>query len=145
MDKTVEMNANELVAYFRKPATELTKADIIAFVREKGIRMVDFMYPAEDGRVKTLNFMINNLAYLETILTDGERVDGSSLFPSFVEAESSDLYVVPRFRTAFVSPFSDVLRQGRASLRLFARADAAPRGRCVHRGHGHDLRGDGRA
>ena len=73
MDKTVEMNANELVAYFRKPATELTKADIIAFVREKGIRMVDFMYPAEDGRVKTLNFMINNLAYLETILTDGER------------------------------------------------------------------------
>ena len=60
MDKTVEMNANELVAYFRKPATELTKADIIAFVREKGIRMVDFMYPAEDGRVKTLNFMINN-------------------------------------------------------------------------------------
>ena len=108
MDKTVEMNANELVAYFQKPATELTKADIIAFVREKGIRMVDFMYPAEDGRVKTLNFMINNLAYLETILTDGELVDGSSLFPSFVEAESSDLYVVPRFRTAFVSPFSDI-------------------------------------
>ena len=108
MDKTVEMNANELVAHFRKPASELTKADIITFVSEKGIRMVDFMYPAEDGRVKTLNFMINNLAYLETILTDGERVDGSSLFPSFVEAESSDLYVVPRFRTAFVSPFSDI-------------------------------------
>ena len=30
------------------------------------------------------------------------------MFPSFVEAESSDLYVVPRFRTAFVSPFSDI-------------------------------------
>ena len=108
MDKTVEMNANELVAHFRKPASELTKADIITFVREKDIRMVDFMYPAEDGRVKTLNFMINNLSYLETILTDGERVDGSSLFPSFVEAESSDLYVVPRFSTAFVSPFSEI-------------------------------------
>ena len=108
MDKTVEMSANDLVAFFRKPASELTKADIIKFVREKEIRMVDFMYPAEDGRVKTLNFMINNLAYLETILTDGERVDGSSLFPSFVEAESSDLYVVPRFRTAFVSPFSEI-------------------------------------
>ena len=108
MDKTVEMNANELVAHFRKPASELTKADIITFVSEKGIRMVDFMYPAEDGRVKTLNFMINNLSYLETILTDGERVDGSSLFPSFVEAESSDLYVVPRFSTAFVSPFSEI-------------------------------------
>lgn len=108
MDKTVEMSANRLVAYFQKPASELTKADIIAFVRDKGVEMIDFMYPAEDGRVKTLNFMINNLAYLETILTYGERVDGSSLFPSFVEAESSDLYVMPRFRTAFVSPFSEI-------------------------------------
>ena len=108
MDKTVEMNANRLVVYFQKPASELTKADIIAFVRDKGVEMIDFMYPAEDGRVKTLNFMINNLAYLETILTYGERVDGSSLFPSFVEAESSDLYVIPRFRTAFVSPFSEI-------------------------------------
>lgn len=108
MDKTVEMNANRLVVYFQKPASELTKADIIAFVRDKGVEMIDFMYPAEDGRVKTLNFMINNLAYLETILTYGERVDGSSLFPSFVEAESSDLYVMPRFRTAFVSPFSEI-------------------------------------
>lgn len=108
MEKTIEMNANPLVGYFRKPASCFTKADIIAFIREKEIRMIDFMYPAEDGRVKTLNFMINDLAYLETIFTDGERVDGSSLFPSFIEAENSDLYVVPRFSTAFVSPFSEI-------------------------------------
>ncbi len=54
------------------------------------------MYPAGDGRLKTLNFVINNQAYLEAILTCGERVDGSSLF-SFIEAGSSDLYVIPRF------------------------------------------------
>ena len=42
--------------------------------------MVNFMYPAGDGRLKTLNFVINNQAYLEAILTCGERVDGSSLF-----------------------------------------------------------------
>lgn len=108
MDKTIEMSANPLVAFFRKPSAELTKADIITYIRENGIRMVDFMYPAEDGRVKTLNFMINNLQYLEQVLTNGERVDGSSLFPSFIEAENSDLYVVPRFRTAFVSPFAEI-------------------------------------
>ena len=51
MDKTVEMSANELVAFFQKPAAELTKADIITFVREKGIRMIDFMYPAEDAQL----------------------------------------------------------------------------------------------
>ena len=70
--------------------------------------MVNFMYPAEDGRMKTLNFMINNRAYLEAILTSGERVDGSSLFPSFIEAGNSDLYVIPRFRTAFMDPFAEI-------------------------------------
>ena len=34
-------------------------------------------------------------------------MDGSSLF-SFIEAGSSDLYVVPRFRTAFEDPFAEL-------------------------------------
>lgn len=101
------MNANPLVAFLRKPSAEFTKEDIISFIQENGIRMVNFMYPAGDGRLKTLNFVITSQAYLETILTCGERVDGSSLF-SFIEAGSSDLYVVPRFRTAFVDPFADM-------------------------------------
>lgn len=108
MEKTIEMNSNPLVEFFGKPASEFTKADIVDFIEEKGIRMIDLMYPAEDGRVKTLNFMINNKAYLESVLVNGERVDGSSLFPSFIETESSDLYIVPRFRTAFVSPFAEI-------------------------------------
>lgn len=90
-----------------KPAREFTKADIINYITENGIRMVNFMYPAGDGRLKTLNFVINNAAYLDTILTCGERVDGSSLFP-FIEAGSSDLYVVPRFATAFHDPFAEI-------------------------------------
>ena len=69
--------------------------------------MVNFMYPGGDGKLKTLNFVINDLDYLETILTCGERVDGSSLF-SFIQAGSSDLYVLPRFRTAFVDPFAEI-------------------------------------
>ena len=89
MDKTVEMSANELVAFFQKPAAELTKADIITFVREKGIRMIDFMYPAEDGRMKTLNFMINNFSYLETILTDSTDFIRNGLLRKFVERNIS--------------------------------------------------------
>lgn len=108
MNKEIEMNANPLVAFLQKPAAEFTKADILTYIEEKGIRMVNFMYPAEDGRMKTLNFMINNRAYLEAILTSGERVDGSSLFPSFIEAGNSDLYVIPRFRTAFMDPFAEI-------------------------------------
>lgn len=90
-----------------KPAAEFTKADIINYIQQNEIRMVNFMYPAADGRLKTLNFVINNASYLDAILTCGERVDGSSLFP-FIEAGSSDLYVIPRFRTAFVDPFAEI-------------------------------------
>ena len=107
MNKELEMNPNQLVAFIGKPCAEFTKADIIHYIQENGIRMVNFMYPAGDGRLKTLNFVINNLGYLDTILTCGERVDGSSLFP-FIEAGSSDLYVIPRFRTAFLDPFAEI-------------------------------------
>lgn len=96
MNYDLSMNANQLVAFLQKPTSEFTKADIISFIQQKDIRMVNFMYPAGDGRLKILNFVINNQAYLEAILTCGERVDGSSLF-SFIEAGSSDLYVIPRF------------------------------------------------
>ena len=108
MDNRIELNPNEVVAFLGKLPGEFTRADMLRFIREKGIRMIDFMYPAEDGRVKTLNFTVNNLAYAETILTEGERVDGSSLFPSFIEAGNSDLYVLPRYRTAFVDPFNEI-------------------------------------
>ena len=107
MENVLEMNSNLLVEFLQKPSSQFTKADIISFIREKGIKMVNFMYPAGDGRLKTLNFVINNAAYLDAILTCGERVDGSSLF-SFIEAGSSDLYVIPRFRTAFVDPFAEL-------------------------------------
>ncbi len=101
------MNANALVAYLQKPAAQFTKADIIHYMKEHNIRMVNFMYPAGDGRLKTLNFCVPDEDYLDTILSCGERVDGSSLFP-FIEAGSSDLYVVPRFRTAFLDPFAEI-------------------------------------
>ena len=103
----VPLNANKVIAFLGKSPDEFTKADIIRFIKENGIRMVDFMYPAGDGRIKTLNFVINDERYLDTILTYGERVDGSSLFP-FIEAGRSDLYVIPRFRTAFVDPFAEI-------------------------------------
>lgn len=107
MNQSLELSPNKVLAYIGKPTDCFTKADIIRFIQENGIRMVNFMYPAADGRLKTLNFVINDIDYLHAILTCGERVDGSSLFP-FIEAGSSDLYVIPRFSTAFVDPFAEI-------------------------------------
>ena len=108
MENTIALNPNEVVAFLQKAPESFTREDILRFICEKGIRMIDFMYPAEDGRVKTLNFTVNSLSYAETVITEGERVDGSSLFPSFIEAGNSDLYVIPRYRTAFVDPFNEI-------------------------------------
>lgn len=105
-DLKYSYTCNELVNRLGKDPSQFTKADLIAFIKEKEIHHVNLMYPGGDGRLKTLNFVINNEAYLDEILTCGERVDGSSLF-SFIQASSSDLYVVPRFSTAFVDPFAD--------------------------------------
>jgi len=101
----IQTSRNELEQFLRKPAMEFTSEDIIKFVEAKGIRMINFRYAAEDGKLKALNFVPYSREHLTSILTAGERVDGSSLF-SFVEAGSSDLYVLPRYRTAFVNPFS---------------------------------------
>ena len=85
MDNTIRLNKNEVVSYLKKKPADFTKDDIIKFIEDNDIEMVNFMYPAGDGRLKTLNFVINDFEYLETILTTGERVDGSSLF-SFIQA-----------------------------------------------------------
>ena len=104
---SVELNPNRLVQYLKKPASEFTKDDIIKFVKDNGIKMLTFRYVGGDGRLKALSFIIRNEEHLDNVLSTGERVDGSSLF-KYIEADSSDLYVVPKYRTAFVNPFEEI-------------------------------------
>ncbi|MBT3207395.1 MAG: glutamine synthetase [Bacteroidetes bacterium] len=103
----IKMNPNKLVKHLQKAASQFTKDDIIQFIVDNNIEMLNFRYIAGDGKLKTLNFVITSLEHLDTILTEGERVDGSSLF-SYIGTGSSDLYVVPKYRTAFVNPFAEV-------------------------------------
>ena len=101
------LNPNPLVRFLRKKPAEFTRDDIIHYIEENDIEMVNFRYVGGDGRLKALNFVVQSREHLDTILSTGERVDGSSLF-TFLEAGSSDLYVVPRFRSAFLNPFSEI-------------------------------------
>lgn len=102
----ISLTPHLLVREIGKPAAEFTKSDLVELVERRGIRMLNFRYVAGDGRLKKLNFTINSREHLDRVLTLGERVDGSSLFP-FVAASASDLYVVPRYRTAFLNPFAE--------------------------------------
>ena len=101
------MNPNVLVQYLQKSPHDFTRNDIIRYCRENGVRFINFHYCGWGGRLKTLNFVINSEEHLTTLLEAGERVDGSSLFP-FVEAGRSDLYVIPRYHTAFLNPFCEI-------------------------------------
>lgn len=106
MNSNFHFNSNPLVRFLQKSASEFTREDLIRFCEAHKVQALNFRYIAGDGRLKTLNFVITSRNHLEDILTFGERVDGSSLF-SFMETGSSDLYVVPRYRSAFLNPFSD--------------------------------------
>lgn len=86
MSSKYALNPHALVRFLEKDAKDFTKDDIIRYVTENEIEMINFRYPGADGRLKTLNFIINSLDHLDNILTCGERVDGSSLFP-YIEAD----------------------------------------------------------
>ena len=100
------LSPDPLVKFLKKKRDQFTKSDIIKFIEKNEIDMINLRYLGDDGRLKVLNFIIQSHEHLELILSAGERVDGSSLF-DFLEAGSSDLYVVPRFKTAFLNPFSE--------------------------------------
>jgi glutamine synthetase len=104
--KDFSTDLNPLVRHLNKEPKDFTKDDIIKFVKDNEIKMLNFRYTGGDGRLKSLNFVMSDTAYLEQVLSHGERIDGSSLF-SFIEAGSSDLYVIPRFRSAFLDPFAE--------------------------------------
>lgn len=97
---SLQNHPNLLVQYLQKPTAEFTKEDLIRYIEEREIEMLNFRYVGEDGKLKTINFVVNGRDELDMALSVGERVDGSSIF-SYLEANASDLYLVPRYKTAF--------------------------------------------
>ncbi len=90
-----------------KPREDWTRADLIRVIEEKQIERIAFHYTGLDGQLKELRLPLNDRKQAELILGEGERVDGSSLFKGLVDVALSDLYVVPVYRSAFLSPFDE--------------------------------------
>jgi glutamine synthetase len=96
-----------LVRKLGKLPGEWRRKDLYDYCLREGVKVVNFRYPALDGKLKELRLPVNDSAYLERILTAGERVDGSSLFPKLFETTKSDLYVIPVHRWAFINPWAE--------------------------------------
>ncbi len=99
--------ANPLLLLLNKPTRDFRRRDLLKVIEQRGIERITFHYTALDGKLKELKIPVTNRLQAETILAEGERVDGSSLFKGMVDMAVSDLYVVPLFRTAFLNPFDE--------------------------------------
>ena len=47
-----EMNPNSLVQYLNKPSDQFTKADLIRYIDDHNIAMINFRYTGGDGRLR---------------------------------------------------------------------------------------------
>jgi glutamine synthetase len=105
MTQLAEHTGHAVAQYLDKPQRDITREDLVRYVKRNEIQFIQFRHVGGDGRLKTLSFVVESERQLDRLLAEGERVDGSSLLP-YVDTASSDLYVVPRYRTAFPNPFS---------------------------------------
>ena len=105
--KHIDLDPNKIVQYLEKPADDFARDDLIKYIKGNGIEAVNLRFAGGDGRLKTLNFVITSNEQLDRLLSAGERVDGSSIF-TCIDSASSDLYIIPRYRTAYVNPFSPI-------------------------------------
>ncbi|MFC1944673.1 glutamine synthetase family protein [Chloroflexota bacterium] len=106
-NSSVEMHPNKIVQFLDRLPEDFTREQLVRFIEKNDVRFVNFRYVGGDGRLKTLNCGINSKYQLDRFLSSGERVDGSSLF-SYIDSGSSDLYVIPRYRTAYLNPFTEI-------------------------------------
>jgi len=83
------------------------KEEIVKFISENDIKILNLCHIPEDGRLKTLSFSATDKRRVYEILDLGERVDGSNLF-SFIEPGKSDIYIMPRLDRGFIKPFSKI-------------------------------------
>jgi len=108
----VHQNYNELaltplVKILGKNPNEFQRKDLMKVIEEHNIKQINLHYIGFDGKLKELKVPVNSYKYAELILAQGERIDGSSIFKGIIDPSNSDLYIVPIYKTAFISPFEE--------------------------------------
>ncbi len=104
-------------------AQGFTRGGLLDALFTRPFQRLTFRYVTLDGELRELRFPVIDRAQADRVLACGERVDGSSIFKGLVDVGASDLYVVPRYATAFVDPFDPA---GLSVLCRFVDRDGAP-------------------
>ena len=101
------LQINPVSLFRKKDKNEITREDLVQFTQTNNFKKITFHYIGGDGKLKELKLPFSNTYQLEKILTDGERVDGCSLYKNTVDMGNSDVYVVPIYKTVFLNPFEE--------------------------------------
>ena len=99
--------ANPVLTFLHKAPQEITREDLLKVISHFQIEQLTFHYTGLDGHLRELNLPFSTLHRAEQLLALGERVDGSSLFKGVINPADSDLYVIPKYASAFLNPFID--------------------------------------
>ena len=83
----------------------MTPEEVVRFVKEKGIEIVDLKFIDMPGTMQHLSFPISELS--EQDMTAGYGFDGSSI-RGFKAIEESDMLLIPDPTTAYVDPFCQI-------------------------------------
>ena len=90
-----------------KEPADFKRQDFLRLIESKQLERISFHYLGLDGKMRELKIPVSGRYQVETILAEGERVDGSSIYKGLVDMGLSDLYVVPVYKSAFFNPFDD--------------------------------------
>jgi len=85
---------NPVAVLLDKEPKDFKRQDFLKLIEDRKLEKITFHYIGLDGKPKELKIPVVNPLQAETILAEGERVDGSSLYKGLVDMGLSDLYVV---------------------------------------------------
>jgi len=88
-----------------KEPADFKRQDFLRLIESKQLERISFHYLGLDGKMRELKIPVSGRYQVETILAEGERVDGSSIYKGLVDMGLSDLYVVPVYKSAFFQSF----------------------------------------
>ncbi|HPO63623.1 MAG TPA: hypothetical protein PK762_11140, partial [Candidatus Kapabacteria bacterium] len=77
--------SNPLSILTGKESKDFTREDLLKVIVEKQIERLTFHHTALDGKIKELKIPVSSVKQAELVLSEGERVDGSSLFRGIID------------------------------------------------------------
>jgi glutamine synthetase len=87
----------------QKDPEDIQRQDIVDYIKSKQIRILNLCYIGSDSRLKTISYSASNLSYVDSVLSRGERTASVFLHQ---DIKSEGVYMVPRYSSAFLDPFS---------------------------------------